>query len=133
MNTPGVRKIDRTPDDPRRAAWDRFYREARKMRRAWKGCEACPPERRDPNAWLEIHHVLSQRRIKRLGVERKLSENAILNLLTDPRNSIILCRECHHRHTVSYESLPLGVIPAAAWEFATEIGLREELIEEYGA
>lgn len=131
MSTPGVRRADHAPKEPSRAAWNRYYREARKLRKAWRGCEACPPERRDPNAWLEIHHVVSQRRIRRLAVEEKLSENRKLELLTDPRNSIILCQQCHHRHTVAHETLPLGVIPAAAWAFANELGLREEVIKEY--
>lgn len=131
MTTPGVRKANDAPKDPVRAAWDRFYREARKMRRAWKGCEVCPPERRDPNAWLEIHHIISQRRIKRLAVDRKLPEMRKLDLLTDPRNSIVLCRECHHRHTVRHERLPVKAIPAPAWDFADELGLRGEVLEEY--
>ncbi len=132
MTTPGVRKVNRTPKDPNRAAWDRFYREARKMRKAWQGCEVCPPEKRDPNAWLEVHHVISQRRIKRLAVERKIRETGRRDLLTDPRNSIVLCRQCHHEHTVSHRAIPLGAIPAAAWDFAKELGLKDELIAEYG-
>lgn len=131
MATPGVRRRDDTPKDPRRAAWDRFYREARKMRRAWLGCEVCPPEERDPNAWLEIHHVISQQRLKRLARDRKMPEMRKLDLLTDPRNSIVLCRPCHHRHTVRNETLPLSSIPPAAWDFARELGLKDELIKEY--
>jgi 5-methylcytosine-specific restriction endonuclease McrA len=131
LTTPGVRKIDRTPTDPVRAAWDRFYRESRKMRKAWKGCEACPPEKRDPNAWLEIHHIISQRRLKRLAVERKLPQMRKLDLLTDPRNSIVLCRDCHHRHTVAHEAIALDAIPRPAWEFADELGLRGEVMGEY--
>lgn len=131
MGTPGVRRTDRTPPDPVRAAWDRFYREAKKARKAWRGCEACPPERRDPNAWLEIHHVISQQRLKRYARERKLPAVRRLDLLTDPRNSIVLCKPCHHKHTVRHERLPLRVIPKPAWDFAKELGLKEELIEEY--
>ena len=128
-DTPGVRRTDRTPKDATRAAWDRYYNEARK--RAWKGCQACPPEQRNPKAWLEVHHVISQQRLKRLAVERKLPSVRRLDLLTDPRNSIVLCKECHHKHTVRFERLPLAVIPAAAWDFARENGLKDELIKEY--
>jgi len=129
--TPGVRKADNTPAEPSRAAWDRYYREAKKLRRSWKGCEVCPPAKRDPNAWLEIHHVISQRRLKRYSVERKLPEMRRLALLTDPRNSIVLCQACHHKHTVRHTPIPLITIPADAWDFAKELGLKDELIAEY--
>ena len=116
-----------------RKAWQRFYDDARKMRKAWLGCEVCPPEKRDPNAWLEIHHVISQQRLKRLARDRKLPEMRKLDLLTDPRNSIVLCRECHHKHTIRHETLPLRSIPAAAWDFCRELGIKDELIKEYAS
>lgn len=131
METPGVRAKPEPSQSESRKAWQRFYDDSRRMRRAWLGCEVCPPERRDPNAWLEIHHVISQQRLKRLARDRKLPEMRKLDLLTDPRNSIVLCRECHHRHTVRNETLPLSSIPAAAWDFARELGIKNELVEEY--
>lgn len=128
--TPGVRRIE-PPSDPKRAAWDRFHNEARKLRKGWLGCEVCPPEKRDPEAITEVHHVISQRRLKLYAVENSLPDLRLLELLTDPRNSIVLCKECHSLHTLRFQRLPLSSIPKAAWDFATDQGLKDEMIAEY--
>jgi hypothetical protein len=52
-------------------------------------------------------------------------------LLTDPRNTIVLCKEHHHLHTVKMKPVPLRLIPRGAWEFAREIGLLDEMKGEY--
>ena len=117
-----------------RKLWERFVKAARKMRggAGWQGCEVCPPEERDPNAWTEIHHVISQQRLKKYARENSLPAMRLLEILTDPRNSIVLCKRHHGNHTVRMERIPMSAIPDAAWEFAKELGLEEELIEEYG-
>lgn len=120
------------PEDPWRRAWEIFAKLARKMRGAgWLGCEVCLPENRDPNGWTEIHHVISQQRLKRYAKENSLPAVRLVELLTDPRNSIVLCKEHHALHTLRAKRLPLSSIPAEAWEFAKELGLKEELIAEY--
>lgn len=97
----------------------------------WHGCEVCEPEKRDPNAWTEVHHVISQRRLKRYAQDNSLPTLRLLELLTDPRNSIVLCRPHHGNHTVRMNRIPLAKIPDAAWAFARELGLERELMQEY--
>ena len=129
--TPGVRSGGEGPQTPAQRPWEVFYRESRKRRRAWKGCEACPTERRDPKEITEVHHVLSQRRLKRYAVDQRLSVEERLELLTDPSNSMILCRACHHRHTVAFDPIRYSAIPEEAVAFARDLGLDHELREEY--
>ena len=62
--TPGVRRRE-GPADAGRRSWDTFHKQARKRAKAWEGCEVCEESRRDPNAWTEVHHVISQKRLKK--------------------------------------------------------------------
>lgn len=126
---------EREPYNPKAesAAWTRYYREARRMGRAWLGCMACPPERRDPKAITEVHHVVSQRKLKDLY--RHLNPWKLLQILTDPRNSMILDESCHAAHIDGTQTgrLPRRAIPSYAWDFAAEHGLTEHVKEEYPA
>lgn len=75
--------------------------------------------------------MISQQRLKRYVRERKLPKLRLHELLTDHRNSIVLCKTCHSRHTHRQETVRLEALPAAAWQFATELDLDQELIDEY--
>lgn len=128
---PGVRRIPE-PDDLTRRWWGRFVKAARRMRGAgWQGCEVCEEAERDPNAWTEVHHVIAQQRLKRYARENDLPAKSLLALLTDPRNSIVVCKRHHGNHTVRVEPIPMSAIPDAAWEFAKELGLEDEMLKEY--
>lgn len=128
--TPGERETNPFPG-MQGQMWNTYYRKARQMGKHWKGCAACPPNRRDPEALLQIHHVIEQRRLKRLAVDRKLTALERLRLLTDPRNSMLLCEGCHHRHTVKFQRLPRAAIADYAWDFIRELGLTEEAMADY--
>lgn len=119
--------------DPRLQAqmWLDYFREARQLGRHWEGCRACPPERRDPTAILQVHHVVSQQRLKRWCKEEGLDPLATLEVLTDARNSMLLCEVCHAGHTSGLQPLPRQAIPQYAWRFASEKELLPELAEEY--
>jgi len=128
---PGVRRrvtYDRA--DIVAAAWEEFRKRARKGR-SWKGCENCEPTRRDPKAEVFVHHVVSQRRLKRLARDRKLPEVRLLVLLTDPRDGMLVCDRCHQNHESRAEAIRRDNIPQPAWEFARELGLIDELLDEY--
>lgn len=115
------------------AAWSRFFRNALSRGRNWEGCKACPPERRNPKAKIEVHHVVSQQRIKRWCRERGIAKGSLaeLRLLTDDRNSVLVDEHCHYGHTYKLRPIPRDVIPDHAWEFIEELGLTAEILEEY--
>lgn len=117
------------------AEWSRFFREARRLGKHWDGCHACPPERRVPKGIVEVHHVVSQQRLKRWCRERGIQKGALeeLMILTDARNSMILCESCHYLHTYRGRPISRKVIRLHAWEFIRERGLEEEILEEYPA
>lgn len=129
---PGVRRRGPKRTDPVGAAWESYYEGAKRLRRSWRGCEVCPPTRRDPNAITQIHHIISQRRLKRYALDKRMDTHRRLELLTDKRNAIIVCEQCHHLHTTAMRPIPLNLIPPPAWEFVKELGLVDELITEYG-
>lgn len=130
-DVPGVRpRVTYDRADAISAAWEAFRRRARKGR-SWKGCENCPPARRDPNAELEVHHVISQRRLKRLARDKRLPRLRLLILLTDPRNTMLLCDRCHPGHESRMRRINSENVPQAAWEFARDLGLLDELLAEY--
>lgn len=124
-----------TRQDPRAEAgmWERYFREARELGQHWKGCMACPPERRDPQAILQVHHVVSQQRVKRWCREQGWAKGGLreLRALTDPRNSMLLDEGCHSGHTSGLRRLPRAAVPLYAWKFAVEKGLLDEVLDEY--
>lgn len=102
------------------AMWERYYREARRIGKHWEGCHACPPEERDPNVKVDVHHVVDQQRLKELAGREKWPTLRLLRLLTDPRNSMLLCARCHHLQTVRLRKLPLRAIRPPAWDYIRE-------------
>lgn len=128
--TPGEREASPFPT-MQSQMWNRFYREARSRGKHWKGCAACPPRERDPKAILQVHHVISQQRLKRLAKDQHLPPLERLRLLTDPRNSMLLCEDCHSAHTNRAKKLPRRAVSNRAWDFAFELDLIEELMDEY--
>jgi hypothetical protein len=116
-----------------RAEWNRFFRAALALGRRWRGCQVCPPTKRDPNAKLEVHHVVSQQRLKRWCRERGIAKGSFeeLKILTDERNTLLPCESCHWLHTYRGRPIPREAIPAHAWAFIDEKGLREEMEREY--
>lgn len=93
----------------------------------------CPPTRRDPNAKVEVHHVVSQQRLKRWCRDHGIQKGSVreLEILTDDRNTLLLCESCHWLHTYRGRPVPREAIPDYAWEFIDELGLREEIYRDY--
>lgn len=83
------------------------------------GATCAVPGCDDPN--LEAHHVITQQQLRRHGYGDKL---------WDPRNGMALCTFHHTRHTLARERIPFELIPPAAVEFATELGL-DWLLDRY--
>jgi hypothetical protein len=132
--TPGEKgSLEQYSPKAESAMWHRFYRKALSRGRNWEGCQACPPERRDPKAKIEVDHVVSQQRIKRWCRERGIPKGSLreLELLTDDRNSMLLDEHCHAGKTLRMRPIPRDVIPGHAWEFIEELGLVDEILEEY--
>lgn len=110
-----------------------YYRVARSKGKWWEGCHACPPDRKDPKALLQVHHVIEQQTLKRVAKDRKWSQFKLLTVLWDPRNSMLLDETCHHLHTVKSKRLPISAVSEAAWEFAAEYDLTDIIVREYRA
>lgn len=117
--------------DARSQMWGSFRREARAAGRSWQGCAVCPPERRDPNAELDVHHVIPQQKLKAVARDRKVTKLTLLRWLTDPRNAILVCPTCHLGDTTRMEPIPRIAIPEPAWEYADELGLAGLVLERY--
>ena len=79
---------------------------------------------------VQGHHVLSQQVLRRHA--RRFGYD-VLVLLWDPRNGIPVCEPDHAAHTSAKRRIPLDVIPASAFEFADEIGLRWQVERDYPA
>lgn len=105
-------------------------------RRLWRskvtagGCVMCAAfpmsagevrERWGDLAAIEAHHIVPQQDLKRWGLHARL---------WDPRNGIALCRLHHARHELAYQRVPRALLPAAAFEFAAEIGAEFVLDDE---
>ncbi len=104
--------------------------EDRDGQRAWSaaarkaGCAMCKAtpvnadvrrERGADLARIEGHHLIEKSELRRWG---------LLAALFDPRNMLPLCSYHHARHTLAFERVPRELLPAAAFEFADEIGAR---------
>ena len=100
--------------------WNRYWRESLRLGMNWKGCQACPPEKRDPEAVLQVNHVISKQRLKRFCKEHGQGPGYLLLLLTDPRNSMLVDERCHEGHTTGMRPIPREAIPSYAWEFEGE-------------
>lgn len=73
------------------------------------------------------HHVLGQQHIGDYvrGLRLDDAEAFALEeqLLSDRRNRLPLCPDCHYEHEYEpYGRLPRRFVPASAWEFAPELG-----------
>lgn len=71
---------------------------------------------------LEAHHLLPKRDLKRQHHADKL---------WDERNGMCLCELHHARHERYVHRVPRSLLPAAAFEFADEVGLGWLLDAEY--
>lgn len=111
--------------------WQRFHEESRRLGKHWEGCHNCTPEERDPNEPVDSHHVVSQADLKRIGRDRRWPKVRLLRVLTDPRNSMLVCARCHHQHTINFKPLRREALRPYAWDFARELGLVEKVRAEY--
>ena len=76
-------------------------------------CAVCGYE----GLYLQAHHVIEQKRIRKLGPE----------VLWDSRNGLALCfdpapNRCHERHTLAVRRIPLRCLRSENFEFADEHG-----------
>lgn len=65
------------------------------------------------------HHIITKQELRRRGAAE---------LLWDLRNMLPVCADCHARHHHAFRRIRRRELPAAAFEFAAELGL-EWLIE----
>ena len=116
--------------DRQRAAQDALRAAQKPLTRVWweavakgKPCVVCGrPDR------VQGHHVVSQQAIRKVA---KRFGYDLATVLWDKRNGIAVCEGCHSAHTGAKKRLPLSVIPAAAFEFADELGLRWQVERDY--
>jgi hypothetical protein len=125
------RRVEFDRPDAVSAAWESFWRRARRRARHWEGCEACPPERRDPGALVHVHHVIPQQRLKQYASEHHLDQRQLLELLTDARNGLVVCERCHHGDTSRMEPIRREAIHEEAWSFARDLGLEDYVKDRY--
>ncbi len=96
-----------------------FYRQVAERDLACQGCHQWPEERwkciNRSGGILDAHHLIPQQVLK-----RELPADQLKTALTDPRNGMLLGRYHHDRAESRMRTL---IAPAAAWEFAAELGL----------
>jgi hypothetical protein len=122
-------KLD-VPAADREQAWDRFWTESRKGK-SWKGCEVCPPERRDPNALLEVHHTIRQQDIADRGKDLGWDDETLLRWLTDPRVGLLVCGTCHYGDTSRSNPIRRGALRPENFDYAKELDMLDYLDERY--
>lgn len=89
-------------------------------------CGVCAPmRRRRPR---QAHHVLPQRAIRDYVVELRLplpdGRKLLKKLLTDKRNRMWLCVDCHAGYEHGNLTIYREMTPVSAWDFARELGER---------
>ena len=70
----------------------------------------------------EAHHVIPKGVLRRRGLSAHV---------WDARNGVPLTRREHERHTTRVEPLLLSILPAAAFDFATQHGLEWHVKKHY--
>lgn len=75
---------------------------------------------------VHAHHVVEKQYLAHL-FPRGANGKTLAELRADPRNGIALCAGCHERHTNASRRVPIDKLPAAAFEFAAELGLQHRL------
>jgi hypothetical protein len=130
--TPGIRpRVRYERSDIISQLWENYRLEALRLGHHWEGCHNCDPETRDPNVRLDVHHVVEQSRLKEIARREKWPRVRLLRVLTDPRDSMLVCPLCHHGHTSKNKRLWRESIRPYAWTFAAELGLTEEVRRNY--
>lgn len=71
---------------------------------------------------VDGHHAIPARILRMLGLHAYLS---------DRRNRVDVCRDCHESHENRSKPLTREELPAAVWEFAAELGLTWYLEKHY--
>lgn len=116
--------------DKQRAARAALVASQKPLARSWwehvaknRPCVVCGrPDR------VQGHHVVSQEALRK--VARRFGYD-LATVLWDRRNGIAVCEGCHSAHTGAKKRLPISVVPAAAFEFADEMGLRWQIERDY--
>ena len=80
---------------------------------------------------LDVHHVIPQTRLKQYATDHRLSELERLQLLTDARNSLLTCEDCHHGDTSRSDPIKRSALHEDAWAFARELGFMDYVRERY--
>lgn len=73
-------------------------------------------------AHRDAHHIVEKGELRRDGH---------LDHLWDRRNGLCLCRYHHFRHHSRAQPVPRDLLPAAAFEFAAELGLLHAIERAY--
>jgi hypothetical protein len=127
---PRITKRLRPISDKRRGEGEALRAAQKPMARAWweavakgKPCVVCGrPE------GVQGHHVVSQAALRKVA---KRFGYDLATLLWDERNGIAVCERCHSAHTSAKKRIPVSVVPASAFEFADELGLRWQVERTY--
>lgn len=77
------------------------------------------------------HHFLPQQMLRAHARTHKLTDSELKALLSDRRNRGELCPDCHANEE-NGNRVPRELVPASAFEFAEELGLRWVLERRYG-
>lgn len=105
----------KSPDPVAAGEWHRWV-----VREPCAMCRAFPPDAaaRTHRAFelrrREAHHVVPAQTLRREHLDAHLY---------DERNGLSLCQYHHQRHENGTQRIPRAVLPAAAFEFAAELGL----------
>lgn len=79
---------------------------------------------------IEGHHVVAKQEIKRVARSARWEFDREQDALWDVRNGMPLCSRCHQQHETAFRRVPRRLVPAAAVEFARELGV-EHVIDRY--
>lgn len=102
--------------------------------RRWRGKPKADPSFHDVVGPCEVcgerpatcgHHVFKQQWLRdyhRSRVARALRVRPLKALLSDVRNRMQVCEECHDAHERHCPAIPRAKVPASAWEFTAELG-----------
>lgn len=87
-------------------------------------CAVCPFEGGECAGPVQGHHIVSKELLKK---------RRLFAFLMDLRNRLPVCSRRHSQHTTAFKRIPRDVLPAAAFEFADELGLGWYVDKHYPA
>lgn len=129
---PQRRRRKRDPKEAaKRAAWIKeLWRRADRDEYGLARCAVTGETELDAAERLEGHHVIEKEHIRQ-KFPNGHGGRSLVDLVWDPRNGMLVLVSVHQRHTKRYKTIPIGAVPADAFEFARELGLEWYLAGRY--